>query len=78
MATLVERLRKRYRTEPSFVDAPRNAVDLPDEDCHEAANEIDWLRSSLVSLLTLAEGDVLTNSQVAAICKVALNRHVGN
>ncbi len=44
----------------------------------EAADDIAWLRSSLVSLLTLAEADVLTNRQVAAICKVALNRHVGN
>lgn len=46
----------------------------------EAADDIAWLRSSLVSLLTLAEAEKspLTNSQVAAICKVALNRHVGN
>lgn len=42
--------------------------------------EIEWLRSSLVSLLTLAEAEnsPLTNKQVASICKVALNKHEGN
>lgn len=44
----------------------------------EAENK--WLRSSLVSLLTLAEAEKspLTNKQVAAICKVALEKREGN
>lgn len=38
--------------------------------------EIDWLRSSLVSLLTLAEAQPspLTNEQVASICRMALSK----
>lgn len=39
--------------------------------------EIMWLRSSLVSLLTLAEAEPspLTNAQVATICRVTLDKH---
>ena len=44
MKPLVERLRKRRNLEPSHVDAPKNAVEVPDIDCQEAADEIDRLR----------------------------------
>lgn len=39
--------------------------------------EIAWLRSSLTSLLTLAEAkpSPLTNEQVASICRVTLNKY---
>lgn len=39
--------------------------------------EIDWLKSSLVSLLVLAEADPspLTNKQVATICRVTLDKY---
>lgn len=38
--------------------------------------EIEWLRSSLVALLTLAEAQPspLTNNQVASICRVTLSK----
>lgn len=38
--------------------------------------EIAWLKSSLVSLMTLAEANPspLTNAQVASICKVTLSK----
>lgn len=57
------------------------ALDYAKEKAVEAKDaEIKWLRSSLVSLLTLAEAEnsPLTNKQVASICKVALNNHTGN
>lgn len=40
------------------------------------ADEIAWLRSSLVCLLSLAEAGSpnLTHKEVAAICKVTLDR----
>lgn len=38
--------------------------------------EIAWLKSSLVSLLILAEAEQspLTNAQVASICRTTLNK----
>lgn len=42
--------------------------------------ENEWMRSSLTSLLFLAEAEnsPLTNRQVASICKMALSKHEGN
>lgn len=42
--------------------------------------EIMWLRSSLVSLLVLAEAkpSPLTNEQVATICRVTLSKRPGD
>lgn len=39
--------------------------------------EIEWLKSSLVSLMTLAEANPspLTNAQVALICRVTLSKY---
>lgn len=43
-------------------------------------DELAWLRSTLVSLLALAEAEnsPLTNKQVASICRVGLSKHEGN
>jgi hypothetical protein len=45
--------------------------------CGEAADEIIWLRLSLVSLLALAEAkpSPLTTENVAAICRLTLSEH---
>lgn len=42
----------------------------------DALTEIAWLRSSVVSLLILAEAkpSPLTNEQVASICRVTLDK----
>lgn len=42
--------------------------------------EIDWLKSSIVSLLTLADAkdSPLTNAQVATICRHTLARYCKN
>ena len=48
-------------------------------DCQQRllGTEIEWLKSSIVSLLILAEADnsPLTNAQVATICKHTLAKY---
>jgi hypothetical protein len=43
----------------------------------EDQSEVAWLRSTLVTLLVLAEASPspLTNENVVAICRTALDRH---